>query len=440
MKFKSYPKYKNSRIQWLGGITEGWEIKKLKFIVKQKKFSVVDGPFGSQMKIEDFVDKGVPVIEMEHIKDDIFKDTIDRFITEEKFKKLLRSCAKSGDIIFSKTGTIGLVANLPSYLKKSIITSRLAKISLNNGIISSGFAVFYLINLRHNGYWKFTSYGSTMDILTIFMISNTYFLIPSRKEQNTISNFLDKKTSQIDELIKKDKKLIELLKEKRTALINHAVTKGLDPNANMKDSGIDWIGEIPEGWEVKKLKFSVYEKKIKDTTKNPNTKFIGLEHIESETGKLISSSTLEDIDGESVRFKENNVLFGKLRPYLAKVIKVDFRGSCTGELIVYEARGKIDSKFLFYRLLSKGFIDLVNSTTYGVKMPRADPTQLSNIKIAWPPLPEQTTIVNFLGKATVKMDKTIQKIEQKIKFLEEYKKSLIHRTVTGKIDVREVKI
>ncbi|RLC38667.1 MAG: restriction endonuclease subunit S, partial [Candidatus Nealsonbacteria bacterium] len=192
----------------------------------------------------------------------------------------------------------------------------------------------------------------------------------------------------------------------------------------------------PERWEVKKLKFSVYEKKIKDTTKNPNTKFIGLEHIESETGKLISSSTLEDIDGESVRFKENNVLFGKLRPYLAKVIKVDFRGSCTGELIVYEARGKIDSKFLFYRLLSKGFIDLVNSTTYGVKMPRADPTQLSNIKIAWPPLPEQITIANFLDKVTLKIDKTIKLIEKKIELLEEYKKSLIHHTVTGKIDVR----
>ena len=260
MKFKSYPKYKVSGIQWLGGIPEGWEIKKLKFIVRQKKFSVVDGPFGSQMKIEDFVDDGVPVIEMEHIKDDIFKDTIDRFITEEKFKKLLRSCAKSGDIIFSKTGTIGLVANLPSYLKKSIITSRLAKISLNNRIMSSGFAVFYLINLRHNGYWKFTSYGSTMDILTIFMISNTYFIIPSRKEQNTISNFLDKKIAEIDKLIEKDKKLIGLLKEKRAALINHAVTKGLDSNAKLKESGIQLIEKIPENWNAMKLKHIVSRK------------------------------------------------------------------------------------------------------------------------------------------------------------------------------------
>jgi len=97
-----------------------------------------------------------------------------------------------------------------------------------------------------------------------------------------------------------------------------------------------------------KLKFNIYERKVKDTNKNQNTKFIGWENIESETGNLISFSTLEEIDGESIKFRENSVLFGKLRPYLAKVIKVDFRGSCTGELAVYEVGKKVNSQFLFY--------------------------------------------------------------------------------------------
>ena len=210
------------------------------------------------------------------------------------------------------------------------------------------------------------------------------------------------------------------------------------PYTRYKDSGIEWIGEIPEGWKIEKLKFNIYEKKVKDTNKNLNTKFIGLENIESETGNLISFSTLEEIDGGSIKFRENNVLFCKLRPYLAKVIKVDFRGSCTGELAVYEVRGKVNSQFLFYRLLSKSFIDLINSATYGVKMPRVNSTQLNDIKIAWPSLSEQTAIAKYLDKETAKIDKTIQKIEQKIILLEEYKKSLIHHVVTGKIDVREV--
>ena len=444
--YKTYPEYKNSGVQWIGKIPEGWEVHKVKHYKKDVKFSIVDGPFGTQLHSEEYVDEGIPVVRVINLTyngDFVSKNMV--FIRKEKYSELKRSSIKEGDILIAKTGaTIGKIGVFSGF-KKAIILSSCLKLSLKDKI-NHDFFKYLLISDSGQSQILSEAAGSTRDTINIDSFSNLCFSIPNKiEEQQKIAFFLDKKIANVNALVEKDKKLIGLLKEKRAALINHAVTKGLpvrgtqtglESNAKMKDSGIDWIGKIPEGWEVKKLKFSVYEKKIKDTTKNPNTKFIGLEHIESETGKLISSSTLEDIDGESVRFKENNVLFGKLRPYLAKVIKVDFRGSCTGELIVYEARGKIDSKFLFYRLLSKGFIDLVNSTTYGVKMPRADPTQLSNIKIAWPPLPEQTTIVNFLGKATVKMDKTIQKIEQKIKFLEEYKKSLIHHAVTGKIDVR----
>ena len=406
MKLKPYPKYKDSGVQWIGKIPAEWKVRKLKYsyeIIGKTDIPASEGnengkyPFFTSGEVIKFVDKSVTNGEYVIVGDGGISN----------FKYYEGEFSYSDHCFLLKTN-------------KQISTRFLYYFLIGNGE-TLDILCFHGIGLRNLDKYKFNSF------LACF---------PPFSDQTFITNFLDSKTAKIDALIEKDKRLIGLLKEKRAALINHAVTKGLYPNAKMKDSGIDWIGKIPEGWEVKKLKFSVYEKKIKDTTKNPNTKFIGLEHIESETGKLISSSTLEDIDGESVRFKENNVLFGKLRPYLAKVIKVDFRGSCTGELIVYEAGEKIDSKFLFYRLLSKSFIDLVNSTTYGVKMPRADPTQLSNIKIAWPLLPEQTAIANFLDKVTTRIDKTINNTEQKIKLLEEYKKSLIHHTVTGKIDVR----
>ena len=406
MKLKPYPKYKDSGVQWIGKIPAEWKVRKLKYsyeIIGKTDIPASEGnengkyPFFTSGEVIKFVDKSVTNGEYVIVGDGGISN----------FKYYEGEFSYSDHCFLLKTN-------------KQISTRFLYYFLIGNGE-TLDILCFHGIGLRNLDKYKFNSF------LACF---------PPFSDQTFITNFLDSKTAKIDALIEKDKRLIGLLKEKRAALINHAVTKGLYPNAKMKDSGIDWIGKIPEGWEVKKLKFSLYEKKIKDTTKNPNTKFIGLEHIESETGKLISSSTLEDIDGESVRFKENNVLFGKLRPYLAKVIKVDFRGSCTGELIVYEAGEKIDSKFLFYRLLSKSFIDLVNSTTYGVKMPRADPTQLSNIKIAWPLLPEQTAIANFLDKVTTRIDKTINNTEQKIKLLEEYKKSLIHHVVTGKIDVR----
>jgi len=438
MKLKPYPEYKDSGIQWIGEIPEGWEVNKLKFLLE---IPVTDGPH----ETPEFIDEGIPFLSVDSIQDGklVFENC--RYISEKDYIRFKTKCnPQKNDVLMGKAASIGKIAIADVDFKFSI-WSPLALLRANQIRIMPK-VLEYVLKSDYSQYQiEIFATSNTQKNISMDDIPRISLITPPLSEQTAIANFLDKKTTRINTLIKKDKKLIGLLKEKRAALINHAVTKGLpvrgtqtglDPNVKMKDSGIDWIGKIPEGWEVKKLKFSVYEKKIKDTTKNPNTKFIGLEHIESETGKLISSSTLEDIDGESVRFKEDNVLFGKLRPYLAKVTKVDFRGSCTGELIVYEARGKIDSKFLFYRLLSKGFIDLVNSTTYGVKMPRADPKQLSNIKVAWPPLSEQITIANFLDKQTLKIDKTIQKIEEKIKLLEEYKKSLIHHTVTGKIDVR----
>ncbi len=247
---------------------------------------------------------------------------------------------------------------------------------------------------------------------------------------------MDKRTAEIDALIEKDKNLIALLEEKRTTLINHAVTKGLDPNVKLKNSGIPWIGKIPEGWEVIKLKFIADERKEKkrDGKEKP---LLGLENIESSTTKIIEYNSTENIEGESLKFEKNDVLFGKLRPYLAKVTIVDRDGYCTSELIVYKSSKKILPKFLMYKLVSKKYIDYINSLTYGVKMPRVDLNTLSNIKQSIPPFEEQRKIVKHLDQATSKMDKTIEKIEKKIVLLEEYKKSLINHIVTGKIDVRE---
>ena len=154
------------------------------------------------------------------------------------------------------------------------------------------------------------------------------------------------------------------------------------------------------------------------------------------SGKIIEYNSTENMEGEALKFKKGSVLFCKLRPYLAKVIVAEIDGYCTSELIIYECDNKTDSTCLKYRLLSKGYLDYVNSLTEGVKMPRADPIQLSNIKLLFPPKLEQIQISQYLDKATSIIDKTIKKIEEKIELLEEFKKSLIHHVVTGKVDVR----
>ena len=284
---------------------------------------------------------------------------------------------------------------------------------------------------------KLIAEGSAQENISNEQIES--FVIPNLDKQNQdfITHFLDLKTSEISKTIEADKKLIELLKEKRTALINHVVTKGLNPKAKMKDSGIEWIGEVPEGWEVKKIKYFTVEKRNKATELDESGHFVGLENIEPMSGKVFSYNSTENMEGESLKFKKNQVLFCKLRPYLAKVVVADIDGFCTSELIIYECDKKTNPTYLRYRLLSNGYIDYVNSLTEGVKMPRADPVLLSNIKLPLPPLSEQLQISSYLDKSTSKIDQTIQKIEEKIEFLEEYKKSLIHHVVTGKVDVRD---
>jgi type I restriction enzyme S subunit len=198
-------------------------------------------------------------------------------------------------------------------------------------------------------------------------------LIPPRTEQIAIARFLDYKTGLIDRFIRKKKQLIKLLNEQKAAIINHAVTKGINPNAAMKDSGIEWLGEIPSHWDVKKLKYSVrlnQHEQFDDEISSNNK--IALENIESKTGRILSTDSNPFL-GIGTIFKPGDVLFGKLRPYLAKVVSPQLEGSCVNEILVLTPDSSVwRSDFLKYRLLASDVISVVNNSTYGAKMPRAN--------------------------------------------------------------------
>ena len=436
MKLKTYPKYKDSGIQWIEEIPEGWEVNRLKFLLSSLESGSRETGGGSQL------DEGVFSLGGEHIN---WNGTLNlenaKLISEEYYNSMNQGKLKINDILLVKDGaTIGKTAILTKKEFDKMAVNEHVFLMRSNKRINPKL-LYYLI-CSDSGFKqiKLTEVGSAQGgINQDFKGVVSFTISPEIKEQDILINFLDKKTSEINQTIEKDKKLIELLKEKRTALINHVVTKGHDPNVKLKDSVIEWIGEIPEGWEVIKLKFIADERKEKERD-GKEKPLLGLENIESSTTKIIEYNSTENIEGESLKFEKNSVLFGKLRPYLAKVALVDRDGCCTSELIVYKSSKKILPKFLMYKLVSKKYIDYVNSLTYGVKMPRADPNTLSNIKQSIPPFEEQQEIAQYLNKATSKIDKTIKFIEKKIKLLEEYKKSLIHHVVTGKVDVRKSEV
>ncbi len=206
------------------------------------------------------------------------------------------------------------------------------------------------------------------------------------------------------------------------------------PYSAYKDSGVEWLGEVPKHWEVKRLKYSAPASTTKLIEKPIDLPYLGLENVESKTGRLLLDEPTESVDSTVSVFERGNVLFGKLRPYLAKVAYVDFQGVCTTELVVLQPSNILDSKFLFYRLLSQDFIKLVDSMTYGTKMPRASAEQIGNLVIQLPSLPEQRAIAAFLDREAARINTLIAKKERLIELLQEKRAALISHAVTKGLD------
>jgi len=407
---KSYPKYKDSGIQWIGKIPEGWEVRRIKFIAQV--YSGTDG------------------------KND--EGNFPLYGANGIIGKCERPTFKRDKVIIGRVGSSGEI----NYAQGYYCVSDNALVVDNKGNILPRYLFYFLSTID----FSVDVTLNAQPLLTATNVKNKLLFLPPLPDQTTIANFLDKKTAKIDALIEKDKKLIELLKEKRTALINHAVTKGLDPNVKLKDSGVKWIGKIPEGWEVHKLKYKSYinKKKLEDNT-NPNFKmnYLDISNVDSNGNIMkIEEQYFEDAPSRARRIpKTHDTIISTVRTYLKAIAYLDNIPEnlivSTGFAVI-EPTKNIKPKFLFYAIRSEKFIQKVIADSKGVAYPAINAPELGQIYLIVPPLQDQTEIANYLDKATSKIDKTIQKIEKKIELLEEYKKSLIHHVVTGKVDVRGV--
>ena len=197
-----------------------------------------------------------------------------------------------------------------------------------------------------------------------------------------------------------------------------------------KDSGIQWWEEIPTHWDLKKAKhiFSLVTENVSDSSLPK----IALENIESWTGKYIETDS--DFMGEGVEFKKDDILFGKLRPYLAKVYKAEFAGQAVGDIYVFRGNEEQNPKYLKYLLLSYPFISVVDGSTYGAKMPRANWDFISHLVLPCPPKTEQVTIAAYLDRKVSQIDATIAEKEQMLEDLKNYRSAIISEAVTKGLD------
>lgn len=216
-----------------------------------------------------------------------------------------------------------------------------------------------------------------------------------------------------------------------TALDAPTSVRTWKPYPAYKPSGVDWLGAVPGGWDVMPLKFVAPHSNARLDDKLPDLPYIGLQQIESRTGRLLLDAPVERVESTVNVFEAGCVLFGKLRPYLAKVAKPNFAGTCSTEILVLRPAAHNSTSYLHYLLLSPRVIDLVDSFTYGAKMPRASAEQIGSIRVPLPPLPEQRAIAAFLDRETAKLDGLVAKKEQLIELLREKRNAVISYAVGG---------
>ena len=267
-------------------------------------------------------------------------------------------------------------------------------------------------------------------------MKNITLVYPSKKEQDRIASVLNKKVKQINQTSKTIQQEIDALEEYRKSLITETVTKGLDKTVPMKDSGIAWIGEIPENWKVEKLKYLVETRESKILLSDVQYNYIGLENIEKNIGKYISTdSTYEN---QYYNFCEKgDILYSKLRPNLSKAIIAPFAACCTGEFEVIKST-KLHKKYILYYLLSNYVTDATSAAIYGTKMPRVSWNYVKNLRVVFPNQSEdQIKIVNYLDKKLTIIDQIVRQKQQQLNHLDKYKQSIVYEYVTGKKQVSE---
>ncbi|MGI6332771.1 MAG: restriction endonuclease subunit S [Zhaonellaceae bacterium] len=412
-RYKRYERYKVSGVEWIGEMPEHWGVKPLKRV-----FKIING--GTPSSSEESYWNGeivwVTPNDLSNLTEACIVDT-ERKITDDGLHNCSARIVPKGSIVISTRAPIGYVA--------------IAGVPLCTNQGCKSLVAIKKVNPKYFYYWMYSisfylnvlGQGTTFIELSNSNLSMVELLTPSINEQKAVANFLDQKTAEIDDLIADKEKLIELLQEKRQAIITEAVIKGLNPNVKMKDSGIEWIGEIPEHWDVIKLKY-VTKLVYGDSLPTENREE-GEVDVFGSNGKVGTHNVANTLSPVIIVGRKGS--YGKVTYSDKKCFAIDttyyIDNRCT----------KSNIKWLYYSLM---VLELdKNSQDTGV--PGLSREYAYNKYVPVPTVNEQVAIANFLDQKTAEIDSLVTETKNQIEKLKEYRQSLISETVTGKIDVRE---
>ncbi len=429
-RYQPYPEYKDSGVDWLGIVPSHWKLRPVYSLAK-----VINGyPFNSSLFDNS---SGVPLV---RIRDLGKKNTEVKYVGD-----FVNSAAiTSDDVLIGMDGdfNVGRWRGEGS----ALLNQRMCCVRGNTKIIT-----------RYLEYWlphplkliNDITYSTTVKHLSSRQVEKLLIALPDDKnELSIIVAFLDRETQKIDRLIEKQQQLIKLLQEKRQAVISHAVTKGLNLNVKMKDSGVEWLGEIPEHWSVKRLK---YISDINPDVLPENTcgeyefEYVDIGSVSFGLGiQKTERMRFSSAPSRARRLVRNgDVIISTVRTYLRAISPIKEEGEkyvvSTGFCVVRPIK-EIDPEYCSYVLQTSYFVETVVAESVGVSYPATNASDIASIKIPLPYYDEQVRISDFVGRETQKIDQLIEKCNQAIELMKERRTALISAAVTGKIDVRNMAV
>lgn len=428
---RRYESYKDSGVEWLRQIPSHWDVQRSKFIFK---------------KIERKVNEEDQIVTC-------FRDgqvTLRANRRTEGFTNALKEHGyqgiRKGDlVIHAMDAFAGAIGISDSDGKATPVYS--VCLPHDKQKIDVYFYAYYLRNLALSGFISSLAKG-IRERSTDFRYADFAELllpIPSYLEQQKIAQFLDDKTAKIDQAVDLAEKQIALLKEHKQILIQNAVTRGLNPDVPLKDSGVEWIGQVPEHWEVKKLKYlaKLSPSKSEITCNHEEScSFIPMEKLKLNTLVLDEIKQIKNVYSAYTYFRDEDLLIAKVTPCfenknfaIAKNL-VNSIGFGSSEIYVLRTYNNLLNKFLFYRLQEQNFMEIAISKMSGTGGLKRVPSEfINNFQLALPPFCEQQKIADYLDTQTAKIDQAIALKTAHIEKLKEYKSVLINDAVTGKVQV-----
>lgn len=433
-----YDRYNHTGVQWLGNIPEHWAVKRIKDILKTPlKYGANEAAIDDDknnpryIRITDFG-------ENEILKDETFKSI--------KYEIAKNYLLQAGDILFARSGaTVGKSFQFKNYNGLACYAGYLIKATPNTKIIQSDYLSYFTKSISYDEWKKNVFIQATIENISAEKYDRLELMIPSLEEQTAIAQYLDTKTQAIDKKINLLTQKADFYKELRKSIINDAVSKGLDKNVKLKESGIEWIGQIPEHWEVKRVKdVALINRKTLDEKTVPSYqfKYIDIGNVGS-TGSLENIEFVEFVSAPSRArriVKKGDVIVSTVRTYLKAIATINFEANnvvvSTG-FAVLTSKPTVEANFIGYFAQSDLFVDRVIKYSSGVSYPAINATILSAIEFLTPPLEEQTAIATYLDEKTQKIDAIVSNIGKQTNILKELRKTLINDVVTGKIMINE---